>query len=97
MALNLQHFWNIFYPLDAAKKKLSKLLNIFGVLPVTTATSDRSFSTLRRTKTYLRSTMGEDRLMGLSMMSIHRSRDIDAAVIVDRLAARRSRRLSFII
>ncbi|GBN49346.1 hypothetical protein AVEN_111545-1 [Araneus ventricosus] len=76
---------------------ISKLLNIFGVLPVTTATSERSFSTLRRTKTYLRSTMGEDRLTGLSTMSIHRSRDIDVAVIIDRLAARRSRRLSFII
>ncbi|GBM07458.1 hypothetical protein AVEN_26517-1 [Araneus ventricosus] len=76
---------------------ISKLLNIFGVLPVTTATSERNFSTLRRAKTYLRSIMGEDRLTGLSMMSIHRSRDIDVAVIIiDKLAARRSRRLSFI-
>ncbi|GBM95967.1 hypothetical protein AVEN_146473-1 [Araneus ventricosus] len=73
---------------------ISKLLNISGVLPVTTATLEISFSTLRRTKTYLRSTMGEDRLTGLSF---HRSRDIDIAVIIDRLAARRSRRLSFII
>ncbi|GBL97435.1 hypothetical protein AVEN_170536-1 [Araneus ventricosus] len=63
---------------------VSKLLNIFGVLPVTTTTSEKSFSTSRRTKT-----MGEDRLTGLSMMSIHRSRDIDVAVIIDRLAGQK--------
>ena len=43
-------------------------------LPVTTCTIERSFSTLRRVKTWLRSTTGDDRLSGLCMMSIHRKR-----------------------
>lgn len=41
-------------------------------LPVTTATIERSFSTLRRIKTWLRSTMSKLRLSGLYMLSIHR-------------------------
>ena len=41
-------------------------------LPITTATTERSFSALRRLKTYLRSTMKEDRLSGLALMDIHK-------------------------
>uniref|UniRef100_A0A8C5R7M8 52 kDa repressor of the inhibitor of the protein kinase-like n=1 Tax=Leptobrachium leishanense TaxID=445787 RepID=A0A8C5R7M8_9ANUR len=41
-------------------------------LPVTTCTVERSFSTMRRVKTWLRSTMAVERLSGLCMMSIHR-------------------------
>lgn len=43
-------------------------------LPVTTATIERSFSTLRRVKTWLRSTMSESRLSGLCMLSVHRQK-----------------------
>lgn len=43
-------------------------------LPVTTCTVERSFSTMRRVKTWLRSTMADDRLSGLCMMSIHRAK-----------------------
>lgn len=35
------------------------LIKIFCTLPVSTATPERSFSTLKRLKTYLRSTMNE--------------------------------------
>lgn len=41
-------------------------------LPVTTATVERSFSTLRRIKTWLRSTMSESKISGLCMLSTHR-------------------------
>lgn len=37
------------------------LLKIFATLPVSTSTAERSFSTLRRIKTYLRNTMGQSR------------------------------------
>ena len=43
-------------------------------LPVSTCTVERSFSTLRRVKTWLRSTMTEDRLNGLCMISVHREK-----------------------
>nr|CAI5860743.1 unnamed protein product [Callosobruchus analis] len=49
-----------------------KALKILIALPCTTCTVDRSFSSLRRLKTWLRSTMSENRLNGLAMMSVHR-------------------------
>ncbi|KAK2707502.1 hypothetical protein QYM36_015266 [Artemia franciscana] len=42
-----------------------KLLKIFASLPVTIATAKRTFSTLRRLKTYPRNACGQDRLSGL--------------------------------
>lgn len=48
------------------------LLRLFATLPVTTATSERSFSLLRRLKTYQRATMGQTRLSALALMSVHR-------------------------
>lgn len=54
-----------------------KILRIMSVLPVTTTTNERSFSTLRRLKTYLRSTMGEERLNGLASLNIHRDVKVD--------------------
>uniref|UniRef100_A0A6I8SVT0 TTF-type domain-containing protein n=1 Tax=Xenopus tropicalis TaxID=8364 RepID=A0A6I8SVT0_XENTR len=41
-------------------------------LPVTTCTVERSFSSMRRVKTWLRSTMTVNCLSGLCMMSLHR-------------------------
>lgn len=39
---------------------------------MTSAEAKRSFSTLKRIKTFLRSTMSEDRLSALSMLSIEK-------------------------
>lgn len=49
---------------------LHTLYEIFVCLPVSIAV-ERSFSTLRRTKSRLRSTMKEDRLNGLAMLNTH--------------------------
>ena len=38
------------------------LLQLYLTIPATTATAERSFSALRRVRTYLRSTMTEKRL-----------------------------------
>lgn len=65
--------------LDALKKcnemifpSTFKLLQILATLPVTTANSERSFSTLKRLKTYLRNTTCENRLNGLALLNIYR-------------------------
>ena len=58
----------LFYP--AIKQALLISLS----QPCTTCTIERSFSTLRRVKTWLRSTMMENRLVGLCMMSVHKKR-----------------------
>ena len=41
-------------------------------LPATTCTVERSFSILRRVKTWLRSTMADERVSGLCLLSVHR-------------------------
>lgn len=56
----------LFFP------SVKKALEILITLPCTTCTVERSFSSLRRIKTWLRSTMAEDRLNGLALLSIHR-------------------------
>ncbi len=58
---------NEFFP------AMRKALKILCTFPCTTATVERSFSTLRRVKTWLRSTMGEERHTGLCLMSVHRN------------------------
>ncbi|KAJ4448768.1 hypothetical protein ANN_00159 [Periplaneta americana] len=69
-----------------------KALKLFCTLPVTTATSDRSFSTLRYLKTYLRSTMGADRLNGLALMYIHKNVEVKAHEVLDEMS-KKPRRL----
>lgn len=63
-----------------------KLLKIFTTLPVTTSSSERSFSTLRRLKTYLRNTTGKDRLNGLALLNIHRNIAVSVDDILNELA-----------
>ena len=53
--------------------EVSALVRLFMTLPVTTATAERSFSTLRRLKTYLRSTMTQQRLNNVLMTHCHKS------------------------
>jgi len=52
--------------------KVKTALEILLAMPYSTATIERSFSTLRRVKTWLRSTMIADRLNGLFRFSVHK-------------------------
>jgi len=51
---------------------VKKLLQLFAILPVTSAMPERTFSVLKRLKTYLRATMTVERLNGLSLANINR-------------------------
>ena len=65
-----------FRTLTPAKQDLLSevcvLLRLLLVMPASNAVSERSFSALRRVKTYLRSTMNQDRLNHLMILHIHR-------------------------
>src|SRR5678816_2271889 len=52
------------------------LLQILAVLPVFHASVERSCSTLRLLKTYLRNTIGDERLIGLALLYINRNIEI---------------------
>ena len=49
------------------------LVELIFVMPATNATSERSFSALRRIKSYLRTTMSQQRLNNLMVLFIHRN------------------------
>ena len=66
---------------------ISVLLEIGSILPVSTATVERSFSTLRRLKTYLRNSISEDRLNGLALMSVYSEMIIDIHSVINRFAS----------
>ena len=50
---------------------IRKMLIHIMVLPVTSCEAERSFSALHRIKTFLRTTMGNDRLNGLALLNVH--------------------------
>ncbi|XP_074656009.1 52 kDa repressor of the inhibitor of the protein kinase-like [Tubulanus polymorphus] len=59
------------------RRTVRKLIVIGCTLPVGSASAERSFSCLRRTKTYLRSTMTDNRLANLALLNIHHEMEID--------------------
>ncbi len=62
--------------------QVSKLVRLLLVMPATNAGSERSFSAVRRTKTYLRSTMSQQRLNHLMLLHVHKSHT-DSLSLVD--------------
>ena len=72
-------------------------LLLYLTLPVTVATAERSFSKLNLIKTYLRSSMGQERLNGLAILSIEstRARELNIKDIVEDFAQRKARRMPF--
>ena len=49
--------------------------------PIEIATAERSFSVLRRLKTYVRSTIKNDILCSLGLMHIHRVFEVDGGLV----------------
>nr|CAH7756193.1 unnamed protein product [Callosobruchus chinensis] len=58
--------------LEKVLRETFKLLDIICTTPISTAESERRFSTLKRIKTFLRSTMTENRLNSLAVLSMEK-------------------------
>ncbi|XP_063623118.1 52 kDa repressor of the inhibitor of the protein kinase-like [Cydia splendana] len=91
-------------PADAYKRatvlpNIRTLCQLLCTFPVTTSTAERSFSTLRRLKSYLRSRMTEERLNGLAVMHIHQdiATKMDANEVLDIFSRKHKRKLSLLI
>ena len=50
-----------------------KLLSLVLIMPATNAVSERSFSCLRRLKSYLRTTMSQSRLNNVMVLHVHKN------------------------
>ena len=74
-----------------------KLLKLILVLPATNAISERSFSALRRVKTYLRSTMNQSRLNHLMLLHVqrHLTDSLDLVKIANEFVTGSEQRLTF--
>ena len=101
------HRWSVIDPTERPKTillalkecppeyypNIRALLEMFVVLPVSVAECERSFSALKRLKTPLRSLIGQDRLVGLSLMYIHSEICISPEVLAQRFLAQPNRRV----
>ncbi|CAH1153707.1 unnamed protein product [Phaedon cochleariae] len=76
---------------------IRQILIIVATLPVSVASAERSFSTLRRLKTWLRSQMGQNRLTGLALLHIHRDIPVSTDNVIDRFASVHKRNIDFIL
>ena len=80
--------------LDSLYSNCEIALRIFLTLSVSVASNERAFSKLKIIKNYLRSSMGQDRLTKLAILSIEKevteSEDFD--VIIDQFLNEKCRR-----
>jgi hypothetical protein len=81
---------------DTLFPNMRKVLKIFATLPVTTCTAERSFSVLRLIKNHLRSTMGNDRLNGLALLSVHKNVKLDYDSVVSEYCRKFNTRVRLI-
>lgn len=77
--------------------EIHKLLLIYLTIPVTTATAERSFSALKRVKTYLRNSMTQQRLNHAMLMHIHHQKtdELNLSKIAQEFIERNERRRNF--
>ena len=85
----LLHTNRNFYP------SISTILLILLTMPASTITADRSFSTMKRIKTYLRSTMTTERLSALATLHAYREVEIDRQSVIRKFANEKSRKLDY--
>ena len=74
------------------------LLKLLIVVPATNAESERGFSTMRRLKNYLRSTMGDNRLDNLMVLCIHKESlgQIDMVKVLNEFVAKKDHKAEII-
>jgi hypothetical protein len=75
---------------------ISRIMVLLAIIPVTAATVERGNSALKRVKTELRSSMGQDRFNALLLLHIHKDIKLDFQDIIDRYARKHPRKMLFI-
>ena len=78
------------------RSEVITVLALIIVVPSTNAVSERSFSAMRRVKTYLCSTIGQQRLNHLLLLHVHKSYTdkLDLVAVANRFVESSSHRLT---
>lgn len=86
---NAQDVFVELLPLKSAFPTLLKLVQISMTIVVSTAHCERSFSALKHIKTYLRASMGEERLQNLSILAIEKklASELSLDMVIDIFAS----------
>ena len=102
-AITIRDFFNLLYITynsiaSSFPNVLAAMFNFLS-LPVTTATAERSFSKLKLIKTFLRSQMSQDRLDGLSILSIEaeKANQIDQSKVALTFARAKVRKVPMFV
>ena len=76
--------------------QVEQLVRLLLTIPCSSAEAERSFSSLRRLKTYLRNSMSQQRLNHLAVLRVHRDRlgSINIDVIAREFVAKSENRLA---
>ena len=72
-----------------------RVFKILATTPATSCSAERSFSSLRRLKTYLRSTLGQDRLSSIERAYANQTLENDMQNIIDTFGKRHGRNCYF--
>ena len=83
--------------MTASVPELTTVCALFLTLPVTVSSAERSFSKLKLIKTYLRSSMAQDRLDELALLAIERdaAQKLNVDTIIDKFANTKARATKF--
>jgi hypothetical protein len=86
------------YSLADVYPNIEIALRLYLTLPVTVASCERSFSKLKLVKNYLRSSMGQETLSGLAIMSIEFgiADSLKYDDVIDEFAASKSRKVHIV-
>ena len=86
---SMADFRNYLYSSQPAYKSILKLVHIALTIAVTSAECERSFSSLKRIKTRLRTRMTEERLSDLAILAIEKetAETVDFDSVLDQFAA----------
>ena len=73
------------------------VFRILLTIPITVASAERSFSKLKSIKSYLRSTMSEERLNGLVILSIENEMlvELECKNLINNFASQKARKINF--
>ena len=79
---------------------LFKVVKLLATMPISSCEAERSFSTLRRIKNHMRTTMGQERLSALNVIAMHRARVNRVLLeqmdeLIDTFASRKNRKAYF--
>lgn len=72
-----------------------ELFRLYFTVPMNSASCERTFSCLRRLKTYCRNTTGQERLSSLALLAVERDISVDIDKIINEFDISHKRRLHF--